>query len=58
MATVGIIGALGDMGRMYALHLSQHLQVHVCDRPERLAELREVYRGSFSSFTIVIHAMK
>lgn len=46
--SVGIIGGLGDMGRMYATRLCPHYHVHLCDRPERQEELRECYKGKMT----------
>ena len=47
IASVGIIGALGDMGRLYACQIAPHYAVHVADVRERVDELRAVYQSNF-----------
>lgn len=44
--SVGIIGALGDMGQLYARKFaSAGLVVHACDLPARVEDLRQCYAG-------------
>ncbi|KAH8108831.1 hypothetical protein DFH11DRAFT_1691307 [Phellopilus nigrolimitatus] len=44
---IGLIG-MGEMGRMYAAHLSRAgwKKIHVCDRPEKYEELKEDMRDT------------
>lgn len=51
---IGIIGALGDMGRLYAnkFIISGYI-VHLCDREDRFEELKTLYYADLPSDSLV-----
>ncbi|KAJ1555507.1 prephenate dehydrogenase (NADP(+)) [Cladochytrium tenue] len=62
---VGVVGALGDMGRLYAERWATDAlssarpavaHVHVCDHPAREAELRTAFAGLVERGVVTVHA--
>lgn len=46
LMSMGLVGALGDMGRLYVRKLAPFYSVHVSDVRQHFDQLQQEYRGS------------